>query len=107
MAGVVYLVCDPSNDLYKIGMTRTNHSKRLKQLQTGNGTELIWLAGYECEYPNRLESMLHNRFKAKNTVGEWFALDFNEVQSFIEICDELNNTIKIMKNNPFFSKNLK
>lgn len=104
--GVVYLVCDPSNDLYKIGMTRTNHSKRLKQLQTGNGTELIWKYGYECEYPYRLENILHRRFSHKKTIGEWFALSLEDVIEFPNTCKQVDDIIHLMKDNEFFAKGL-
>lgn len=44
-SGYVYLICDPANNTYKIGVTRNLKSKRLKKLQTGNSTEL-----HICKY---------------------------------------------------------
>ena len=38
--GIVYLIYDSSQNLYKIGVTRGTGEKRLKQLQTGNASEL-------------------------------------------------------------------
>ena len=105
--GVVYLICDPANDLFKIGVTRSNQSKRLKQLQTGNGTELFLSSYYECDYPFRLETMLHNKFHHCKETGEWYRLDVKEVVNFKKICAELDHTIQIMKDNEFFAKNLK
>jgi len=105
--GYVYLICDPSNDQYKIGVTRNLQSNRLKKLQTGNPTEMFIKYTYQTEWPFRLEKLLHNKFASKHTLNEWFALDTNDVFSFLDICEETNNTIKIMVSNPFFAKNLK
>ena len=54
MGGYIYLICDPANDTYKIGVTRDINSNRLKKLQTGNSTELHIVYIYKCEYPFRL-----------------------------------------------------
>lgn len=105
--GFVYLIYDENNDLYKIGVTRKNDNKRIKILQTGNPTELRILYIYECEYPFRLETMLHNKYKNNNVMNEWFALKDKEVIEFIKECDKLNDQINILKSNPFFAKNLK
>lgn len=105
--GYVYLICDPANDTYKIGVTRNINSNRLKKLQTGNSTELHIVTTYKCDYPFRLEKMLHNHFNSKHEYNEWFNLQGNDVFSFIEVCERLNNNIKCLLDNPFFNKNLK
>lgn len=105
--GYVYLICDPSNDRFKIGVTRDLKSNRIKKLQTGNSTELFIHTIYETDWPFRLESMLHNHFRNKQVLNEWFELDVNDVIGFKDTCDTLNNNIKILVDNPFFSKDLK
>ena len=105
--GYVYLICDPSNDRFKIGVTRNLKSNRVKKLQTGNSTELFIRDIYETEWPFRLESMLHQHFKNKHVLNEWFELDVNDVICFKGICKTLENTIKVLSDNPFFSKDLK
>lgn len=105
--GFVYLLYDESNDLYKIGVTRNNDNKRIKRLQTGNPTELRIIHIYECEYPFRLETMLHNKYKTRNVMNEWFVLKDKEVIEFMKECDKLNDQINMLKSNPFFAKNLK
>ena len=47
----VYIFCDPAQDLYKIGVTKNLYSKRMKQLQTGNGTELHLVKYHETFFP--------------------------------------------------------
>ena len=102
--GYVYLICDPSNDTFKIGVTKKLDIKeRVRKLQTGNSTELFIRSYYECEYPFRLEKMLHTRFHNKRQTGEWFLLDINDIINFKNICDELNLIIKSLESNPFMN----
>lgn len=100
--GYVYLICDPSNDTFKIGVTKKKDIKeRIRKLQTGNSTELFISSYYECEYPFRLEKLLHTRFHNKREVGEWFSLEANDIYNFTNICKELEKIILSLKNNPF------
>jgi len=105
--GYVYLICDPATDHYKIGVTRTKDCRRIGELQTGNSTELFVKEVYETPWPFRLETMLHNKYKSKQTLNEWFELSSEDVFEFPKICKILENHIKSLSNNPFFSKNLK
>lgn len=105
--GFVYLIEDPSNLTYKIGVTRKNDKNRLKRLQTGNSTQLELISIYETQYPFRMESILHNRFQHKRVLNEWYELDVDEVDKFPDTCKEIDDIIILMKDNPFFGKNLK
>ena len=49
--GYVYLICDPANTTFKIGVTRDLKSQRIKKLQTGNSTELFISSIYKTKYP--------------------------------------------------------
>lgn len=105
--GYVYLICDPSNDRYKIGVTRNLKSNRIKKLQTGNPTELFIHTIYETEWPFRLETMLHNHFGRKRILNEWFALDITDITNFKNTCRKIEENIKVLSQNPFFAKDLK
>lgn len=105
--GYVYLICDPATDRFKIGVTRDLKSNRVKKLQTGNSTELFISDIYKTEYPFRLETLLHKHFSNKHVLNEWFALDVMDVVGFHKICELLENNIQILKDNPFFGKDLK
>lgn len=100
----VYLIESTDNDKrYKIGMTRSSDvSKRLKQLQTGNSSKLTIKEVYETDHPFKLEKMLHNRFKSKQTIGEWFELNDDDIRDFKGVCDHLTVIIASLKDNPFF-----
>lgn len=103
--GYVYLIEDRNNNCFKIGVTKGEPEKRLKKLQTGNPSKLELRYLYECEYPYRLESMLHSHYKSYNELNEWFSLE--NPNDFLNKCMELNDVINSLKDNPFFSKGLK
>lgn len=107
LKGSVYLIHDCANDLYKIGATKSDVGKRLKKLQTGNATELTLRAHHDTDYPFRVEKMLHNYFKNKNVLNEWFDLSLEDVAGFKSTCAEMEERIEILKENPFFSKDLR
>lgn len=102
----MYLICDPSQDLFKIGVTRNLYSKRMKQLQTGNGTELHLVNFHETFYPFAVEKHLHLKFQDKREHGEWFKLNNDDLKQFKSICETYEGYIESMKDNPFFIKNL-
>jgi len=105
--GYVYLICDPSTDHFKIGVTRDIKSNRIKKLQTGNSTELFIRHIYKTQWPFRLETMLHARFRSKQVLNEWFALDSQDVLSFPDLCKTLESNIIALSDNPWFTKDLK
>ena len=102
--GYVYLIGEIGKEgRYKIGSTKAkNVNKRLKQLQTGNSSELFIKESYETEHPFKLEKMLHNHFKSSNLIGEWFELSESDTEAFMGICEEKEKTIEALKDNPFY-----
>lgn len=103
--GFVYLIEDVNSCTFKIGVTKNNPEKRLKALQTGNSSKLILREAYECNYPYRLENMLHNHYKLVNEMNEWFYIE--KPKEFLHLCKEFDNIIYSLMDNPHFSKNLK
>lgn len=106
MKGIVYLICDSSNNMFKIGVTKGNIEKRIKKLQTGNSTELFLANFHESEYPYRVEKMLHSYFSPKKVLNEWFELSHEDVVDFRNICKIMEERIDILKDNPFFMKKI-
>jgi hypothetical protein len=104
--GYVYLIGEIGKEgRYKIGSTKAkNVNKRLKQLQTGNSSELFIKESYETEHPFKLEKMLHNHFKYKNLTGEWFDLSEADTGAFRGICEEKMKVIDSLKDNPVYFK---
>ena len=102
--GYVYLIGEIGNEgRYKIGSTRAKDvNKRLKQLQTGNSSELYIKESFETEYPFKIEKMLHNHFKSSNLMGEWFELSESDVEAFKGVCEEKKKVVESLKDNPFY-----
>jgi hypothetical protein len=102
--GYVYLIGEIDNKgRYKIGSTKAKDvNKRLKQLQTGNSSELFIKEYYETEHPFKLEKMLHNHFKSSNLIGEWFELSESDTEAFKGVCEEKEKIISSLKDNPFY-----
>ena len=104
--GYVYLIGEIGKEgRYKIGSTKAkNVNKRLKQLQTGNSSELFIKESYETEHPFKLEKMLHNYFKSSNLIGEWFELSESDVRTFKDICEDKMKILESLKHHPFYFK---
>lgn len=102
MIGSVYLLCDPSTGLFKIGMTRSHVSKRMKELQTGNSCEIHLVDKYDTEIPFHIETTLHHIFIEKHELNEWYALDVEDLRNFSDICKKIESDAKALKGNPFF-----
>lgn len=106
-SGYVYLICDPASDKFKIGMTKGPIEERISELQTGNPNELFISDYHYTNYPYRVESMLHSRYKSQNVLNEWFDLSSSDVSGFKNECNKIEDIIETLKENPFFAKGLK
>ena len=100
--GVVYLLTN-NNDQYKIGITKYNAKKRIKDLQTGNGDVIDVVAEFKSKYNNKIETALHRRYGTKRLKGEWFVLEKKDIQNFISGCQILHDNFKFLEDsgNPF------
>ena len=105
MDGYIYLMCDSGHDnLFKIGMTRGNIEKRIKQLQTGNGSEIFMMNYFKTKYPFYVEKILHKKYNGNKKKGEWFELNTDSVINFIEECKFYEDLAETIKDNPFIKK---
>jgi len=102
--GYVYLIGEENDESkYKIGSTKCKDiNNRLKQLQTGNSNPLFIREYYETSRPFKLETMLHNRFKNNNVIGEWFELSDDDIKAFKDECEHFQTIIDSLKENPYF-----
>ena len=92
----VYLIRSLEEGYFKIGVSK-NPKKRLKQLQTGNSSELELLGEYSSEYAHKIEKTLHNMHTHSKKEGEWFDIPLTEALSFSEKCREIEANIIILK----------
>lgn len=79
--GYIYLYSD--GRAIKIGFSADNpvREKRKATLQTGNSQQLE-LVGF-IEGTREKERILHNRFGAKRTIGEWFDLNEDDIKAIL------------------------
>ncbi len=76
-AGTIYLVTD--GEFTKIGATSYNVNKRLNELQTGNARKLHLMGYYYVANKISSEKLLHEIFKEKQVLGEWFNLSKEDI----------------------------
>lgn len=93
----VYLIQSLEEGYYKIGVSK-NPKKRLKQLQTGNSSELKLINFYPSEYADKIEKTIHNLLSHNKKEGEWFDIDLPEILSFNEKCKKIEENFASLKN---------
>ena len=94
----IYLIRSQEESYYKIGISN-NPIKRLKELQTGNPTQLKIISAYPSEYANLIEKTLHRRYSHLKKEGEWFYMSNENEVSFINECAKIEEDIIFLKNN--------
>jgi hypothetical protein len=93
----IYLIQNLETSRYKIGISK-NPTKRIKTLQTGSGEELKLINTYETPNARKIESILHNIYESKRTIGEWFEISLTEEVKFIDECKKIEENIKFLRN---------
>lgn len=82
LSGYVYCISDQLGH-FKIGMSRKVDA-RLKQLATQPPFELTLIAAHHVYDMRGYEAAFHWLFRAKRLRGEWFALDEEDLQLFVD-----------------------
>jgi predicted GIY-YIG superfamily endonuclease len=94
----VYLIQSLENSYYKIGVSK-HPKKRIKELQTGNSSELKLVESYEFEHAHMIEKTFHNKLIYLKKEGEWFNLSLINELNFIDECKKIENNIILLKEN--------
>ena len=94
----IYLICAEfeGRRLYKIGYTRRDVSKRVKELKTGNGSDLYIIDSFKSKWGTKIEAILKKRYSYCNISGEWFNLTDEEVKSFMTKCKLAHDTLEMI-----------
>ena len=80
----VYIIKNPENDRIKIGVAQ-NVDKRIKQLETGAGTELeLVYKSIVMSNAYEVEKILHKYFEEYRVHGEWFEVNYYKVIDVLE-----------------------
>lgn len=105
--GYVYLLECVSNyeTSYKIGYTRNKDiKKRIISLQTGNKDKIRCIDSFESQnYAKQIETALHNFYSYIREGGEWFELEYSDVNKFQSICKKMEENFDLLEkyNNNF------
>jgi hypothetical protein len=105
----IYLIKAEIEDVeyYKIGITKREPMKRLKELQTGNALQLELIKVFHTNFGNLFESTLHRTYLMEKEKGEWFALTKEQVDGFILTCNKIENNLRYVYENNSFIENKK
>jgi hypothetical protein len=88
----IYLIKSLNDGIYKIGVSK-NPEKRIKQLQTGNSSQLQLLNVYETVIPFKVEKVLHSTFQIDRKEGEWFYLSIKDELDFLNQCNMIEKNL--------------
>lgn len=97
----IYLISSKYDDkkFYKIGWTKRDPEKRLKELKTGNSQNLKIEFVFKSKFGPKIESNLHRKFSSKRKNGEWFELNEEEAYNFINECQDQHNMFQTLIEN--------
>lgn len=92
MKGYVYLLKTELDGkyVYKVGYSKNNPLKRIKQLQTGSPNEISIESFYESIHARKIETVIHRLKKPNRIMGEWFMFNENEVSEFKTLCSTID-----------------
>lgn len=99
----IYVLLDKNNDTIKIGRSRSV-SKRMRELQTANSTNLILLYKFETIHAIKIEKYLHNIFQAYRINGEWFEYHNGILEKIKLACTQMDKVYdEMVDNNHIYS----
>jgi hypothetical protein len=78
----VYLIFDPISGNTKIGSSN-NPERRLVEIKNQNQNEFLYIIAFVSGVPQTLEKELHDIYKSKNVVNEWYSLTEKEICQII------------------------
>jgi hypothetical protein len=96
----VYLISAETNGkkLYKIGYTKRKVEERIKEFKTGNTAVFSIIEVFNSKWGTKIEASLHRQFYTKKVGGEWFDLDVNDLNNYLNLCEQLHNNFEIIEN---------
>jgi hypothetical protein len=96
----VYLISAETNGkkLYKIGYTKRKVEERIREFKTGNTAVFSIIEVFNSKWGTKIEASLHRQFYTKKVGGEWFDLDENDLNNYLNLCEQLHNNFEIIEN---------
>ena len=105
----VYLVSSTieGDTCYKIGYTKRSPLQRIKEMKTGNASELQLVEQFESKWGTQIESKLHRVFSHKKISGEWFKLNTDDVSQFKKLCEQTHDSLEMLSSDNLWFKETK
>ena len=102
----VYLVCAEIGDerLYKIGYTKREVEKRVKELKTGNAADFYIVDSFKSKWGTKIEASLHRTYQHKKVNGEWFDLTKEDIEKFKKNCQLIHNNFEIITQSTYYEQ---
>lgn len=94
----VYLIQSLEDSRYKIGVSK-HPKKRVKELQTGNSSEVKLVECYKSELAHKIERTLQRRYSYLKKEGEWFDMSITNEVTFLKECQQIEETFEVLKKN--------
>jgi hypothetical protein len=101
----VYLISSTieGDTCYKIGYTKRDPIQRIKEMKTGNASELEVIQTFKSKWGTQIESKLHKIFQDKKISGEWFRLTAYDISQFKKLCEQTHQSFELLsENNTWF-----
>ena len=94
----VYLVSSTieGDTCYKIGYSKRDPNKRIKEMKTGNASQLDLIDSFQSKWGTQIEAKLHRMFQDKKISGEWFRLNSNDISQFKKICEQTHERFELI-----------
>jgi len=90
---------------YKIGYSKRNPNQRIREMKTGNASELEVVESFKSKWGTQIEAKLHRIFQDKKISGEWFRLTAYDISQFKKLCEQTHNSFEILsKDNSWFQE---
>lgn len=98
----IYLIKNEEG-FYKIGKTRRDVEKRIKDMKTSYPSDFQIIHEYSTEKASQIENYLHRVYKSKHINREWFELTIEDIKEFLKYCEKHEENLKTLEslNNPF------
>ena len=103
----VYLISSTIEGItcYKIGYTKRNPKQRIKEMKTGNASELKVVESFQSKWGTQIEAKLHRVFQDKKISGEWFNLTAYDILQFKKLCEQTHQSLELLsKENSWFQE---
>jgi len=90
---------------YKIGYTKRSPNQRIREMKTGNASELEVIESFQSKWGTQIEAKLHRIFQEKKISGEWFRLTAYDISQFKKLCEQSHQSFELLsKDNSWFQE---